>query len=130
MKLPYLTAAFDLILVNKDNDTNVRDSICHYKCFFFGHLSDCVIFFRLTKWKVSVFGVFMTRIFPHSEWIRRDSHCKICLECRTQSISTMELFWENSQRLLELTQDEDFINPFRADVPIFFLLGDISRMCW
>ena len=26
-----------------------------------------------TAWKVSVFGVFLVRIFPHSEWIRRDT---------------------------------------------------------
>ena len=26
-----------------------------------------------TVWKVSVFGVFLVRIFPHSDWIRRDT---------------------------------------------------------
>ena len=26
-----------------------------------------------TAWKVSVFGVFLDRIFPHSDWIRRDT---------------------------------------------------------
>ena len=26
-----------------------------------------------TAWKVSVFGVFLVRIFPHSDWIRRDT---------------------------------------------------------
>ena len=25
-------------------------------------------------WKVSVFGVFLVRIFPHSDWIRRDRY--------------------------------------------------------
>ena len=28
--------------------------------------------FRFTAWKVSVFGVFLVRIFPHLDWIRRD----------------------------------------------------------
>ena len=26
-----------------------------------------------TAWKVSVFGVFLVRIFPHSDWMRRDT---------------------------------------------------------
>ena len=26
-----------------------------------------------TAWKVSVFGVFLGRIFPHSDWVRRDT---------------------------------------------------------
>ena len=26
-----------------------------------------------TAWKVSVFGAFLVRIFPHSDWIRRDT---------------------------------------------------------
>ena len=26
-----------------------------------------------TAWKMSVFGVFLVRIFPHSDWIRRDT---------------------------------------------------------
>ena len=29
----------------------------------------------LTEWKVSVLGVFLVRIFPHSYWIRRDTLC-------------------------------------------------------
>ena len=28
---------------------------------------------KTTAWKVSVFGVFLVRIFPHSDWIRRDT---------------------------------------------------------
>ena len=32
-----------------------------------------VIIFRVTPWKVSVFGVFLVRIFPHLNWIGRDS---------------------------------------------------------
>ena len=30
--------------------------------------------FRVTAWKVSVFGVFLVRIFPHSELIRGDTN--------------------------------------------------------
>ena len=26
-----------------------------------------------TTWKVSVFGIILVRIFPHSDWIRRDT---------------------------------------------------------
>ena len=26
-----------------------------------------------TKWKVSIFGVFLIRIFPHSDWIQRNT---------------------------------------------------------
>ena len=29
-------------------------------------------FLSFTAWKVSVFGVFLVRIFPHSDWLRRD----------------------------------------------------------
>ena len=29
--------------------------------------------FTSTAWKLSVFGVILVRIFPHSEWIRRDT---------------------------------------------------------
>ena len=32
----------------------------------------CIRFFRLnTAWEVSVFGVFLVRLFPHLDWIRR-----------------------------------------------------------
>ena len=33
-----------------------------------------VPFHFATAWKVSVFGVFLVSIFPHSDWIRRDMH--------------------------------------------------------
>ena len=32
-----------------------------------------VVVFCVTAWKVSVFGAFLVLIFPHSDWIRRDS---------------------------------------------------------
>ena len=28
---------------------------------------------KFTPWKVSVFGVILVRIFPHSDWVRRDN---------------------------------------------------------
>ena len=28
---------------------------------------------HVTAWKVSVFGIFLVRIFPYSDWIRRDA---------------------------------------------------------
>ena len=30
-----------------------------------------------TAWKVSVYGVFLVRIFPHSDWIRRDTEYSV-----------------------------------------------------
>ena len=30
-----------------------------------------------TTWKVSVYGVFLVRIFPHSDWIRRDTEYSV-----------------------------------------------------
>ena len=32
-----------------------------------------IFLIRITAWKVSVFGVFLVRIFPHLDWIRRDT---------------------------------------------------------
>ena len=29
--------------------------------------------YNFTAWKVSVFGVILARIFPHSDWLRRDT---------------------------------------------------------
>ena len=34
---------------------------------------DCCFIYEDTLRKVSVFGVFLARIFPHSDWIRRDT---------------------------------------------------------
>ena len=33
----------------------------------------CAALIITTAWKVSVFGVFLVRIFPHLDWIRRDT---------------------------------------------------------
>ena len=35
--------------------------------------SEIVAAIDYTAWKVSVFGVILVRIFPHSDWIRRDT---------------------------------------------------------
>ena len=36
-----------------------------------------------TAWKVSVFGVFLVHIFPHSDWIQRDTPClSLQSQCR------------------------------------------------
>ena len=42
-----------------------------------------------TAWKVSVFGVFLVRIFPHSDWIRRDKNGDI------QLWKTKKLYFNN-----------------------------------
>ena len=36
-------------------------------------LSPAFYFNSCTAWKVSKYGVFLVRIFPHSDWIRRDT---------------------------------------------------------
>ena len=30
------------------------------------------LYLNITAWKLSVFGIFLVRILPHSDWIRRD----------------------------------------------------------
>ena len=51
-----------------------------------------------TTWKVPVFGVFLVRIFPHSDWIRRDTvSLRIQSDCgkiRTRIPYSVRM-WEN-----------------------------------
>ena len=61
-----------------------------------------------TAWKVFVFGVFLVRIFPHSDWIRRDTKYlsvfspnvgkygpeKLQLQIRTLSTQCWSDYWE------------------------------------
>ena len=48
-----------------------------------------------TAWKVSVFGVFLVCIFPHSDWIWRNTPYPsvFFIQCLSKPIS-----WQNSQR--------------------------------
>ena len=39
-------------------------------------------FMNVTVWKVCVFGVFLVRIFPHSDWMRRDSEYPYSVQIR------------------------------------------------
>ena len=53
---------------------------CFFKCVCYWYNTLQWIFFvsydngkTITAWKVSVFGVFLVRVFPHLDWIRRDT---------------------------------------------------------
>ena len=57
-----------------------------------------------TAWKMSVFvfGVFLVRIFPHLEWIRRDIQCK-CGKCEPEKLRIRTFFtqWGYSEKFLK-----------------------------
>ena len=36
-------------------------------------LGSLLLLFKIEKWKVSVFGVILVRIFPHLDWIRENA---------------------------------------------------------
>ena len=68
--------------LGKSNDQFVIMQQSNYflKVAYIYHPSDllflcciCLINASDTGWKVSVFGVILSRIFPHSDWIRRDT---------------------------------------------------------
>ena len=44
-----------------------------------------------TAWEVSVFGVILVRIFPHSDWIRRDTEYE-CGKLRTRIAPNTDTF--------------------------------------
>ena len=47
-----------------------------------------------TAWKVAVFGVFLVHIFPHLDWIQRDTEWKVskCGKIRTRKNPNMDTF--------------------------------------
>ena len=54
----------------------------------------------ITAWKVSVFGVFLVRIFPHLDWTRRDTSFFVslriqskCGKRRTRKTPNMDTFY-------------------------------------
>ena len=52
-----------------------------------------------TAWKVSVFGVILVRIFPHSDWIWKDLSVSLriqseCGKIRTRITRNMDTFYE------------------------------------
>ena len=53
-------------------------------CYF---IYFCQVFNAL--WKVSVFGVILVRIFPHSDWIRSDTEMRIRITPNTDTFCTM-----------------------------------------
>ena len=60
----------------------INDKICHLFYVWMKWISACA-----TAWKVSVFGVILVRIFPHSDWIRRDPYLVQMLENTDQNNS-------------------------------------------
>ena len=71
-----------------------------------------------TSWKVSVFGTFLVRIFPDSDWIRRDTEY-------------LSVFSPNAGRYVpEKTPNTDTFRAVSVDRFIFFIsltLNNISR---
>ena len=60
-----------------------------------------IVWLLYTAWKVSVFWVILDRIFPHSDWIRRDTPYSVSLriqsECgkmRTRITPNTDTFYE------------------------------------
>ena len=47
--------------------------IISYKMFFLSRCKFIQCTYTYTTWEVSVFGVFLVPIFPHLEWIQRDT---------------------------------------------------------
>ena len=45
----------------------------------------------LTAWKVSVFGVFLVRIFPHSDWIRKNTPYSLCIQSKCGKMQTRKI---------------------------------------
>ena len=42
-------------------------------------------FFYVTAWKMSIFGVFLVHIFPHLDWIRRDTEYYVSFRIQSKS---------------------------------------------
>ena len=62
---------------------------------------------------MSVFKVFLVRIFPHSDWIRRERIQSECGKIRTRKTPNTDTF--HAVSMLQL-------NPFLANVPILYPL--------
>ena len=66
-----------------------------YKKLLSNKQSQFIFFNGITAWKVSVFGVILVHIFPHSHWIQRDP-LRIQSECRkirTRKTLHMDTFY-------------------------------------
>ena len=66
----------------------------------------------ITVWKVSVFGVFLVRIFPYSDWVRRDTKY-LCAFSQTAGKYRPE-------KLQIRTLSTQCNNPCLANVPILY----------
>ena len=94
-----------------------------------------VIQMTTTAWKVSLFGVFLIRIFPYSDWIRRDTEYSVRMReyagyknfeyrhflCTVQSFAKYEIL------IYKIKQNRNFygkfIKFFSPIVKIFCLVG-------
>ena len=66
-------------LLSRPGSHKNNPSVYHC-CFIIIFLNIIIIYWRITAWKVSVLGVFLVHIFPHSEWIIQSE----CGEIRTR----------------------------------------------
>ena len=64
---------FDCINYRSNLKVTYQEVYCKFSCKEESWIDFFVISDLYTAWKVSVFGVFLVRIFPHSDWIRRDT---------------------------------------------------------
>ena len=60
-----------IYLTVKDFNLEITESVM--KDFWETHNMHNLIKDPVTAWKVSKYGVFLVRIIPHSDWIRRDT---------------------------------------------------------
>ena len=73
-------------------------------------------FFVITAWKVSVIGVILVRIFPHSDWIRRDTPYlriqSVCGKMRTRITPNTNTFPWNI--FYQITVSSDLLGIFQT----------------
>ena len=80
----------------------------------------------LTAWKMSVFGVFLVRIFPHSGWIRRFTQSE-CGKIRTRKTPNTDTFYAVFNSNPFHAKCLNFILPGNLRKPEMVILGDIER---
>ena len=95
---------------------------------------------QVTVWKVFVFGVFLVRIFPHSDWIQRDTEYLSLLslkarKCRSKKLRTWTLFMQWVFLISVLFFEKfalvkvEFLNQIRAKIQ-FYLITYLHLRSW
>ena len=62
----------------------VRRTFACHKRYFWTFTNSWIY----TAWKVSIFGVILVCIFPHSDWIQRDKDCR---HCQVHCVNTVHI---------------------------------------